>query len=187
MAPVKAVIAGNRFGLGARPGELVRIGDERTWLLDQLQGPSSAPQELRDLPDSASQFVRVQNLRQERRAARKADQDNTKAYGRFVREAYIEQTAARYRHAASTDLPFHERLVRFWSNHFAVSADKQPLPAIAGLMENEAIRPNVSNKFVDLLMSVEKHPAMIVYLDNQRSIGPNSTLGKRANHRRSDQ
>jgi uncharacterized protein (DUF1800 family) len=187
MIPLQAVVAGNRFGLGARPGELIRIRDQRAWLLDQLQGPSSAPQELSGLPDSASQFVRVQNLRQERRAARKADEDNTKAYGRFVREAYIEQTAARYRHAASTDLPFHERLVHFWSNHFAVSADKQPLPAVAGLMENEAIRPNISNKFVDLLMSVEKHPAMIVYLDNQRSIGPNSTLGKRANRRRNDQ
>ena len=92
-----------------------------------------------------------------------------------------------YRHAAQTDLPFHERLVHFWSNHFAVSADKQPLPAIAGLMENEAIRPNVSGRFADLLEAVEKHPAMIVYLDNQRSIGPNSQLGKRANRRRSDQ
>lgn len=187
MIPVKAVIARNRFGLGARPGELARHDDQQAWLLDQLQGPSRTPQELRDLPDSASQLVRVQDLRRERRAARKAEQDNTKAYGRFVREAYVEQTAARYRHAAATDLPFHERLVHFWSNHFAVSADKQPLPAIAGLMENEAIRPNVGNKFVDLLMSVEKHPAMIVYLDNQRSIGPNSTLGKRANRRRSDQ
>ena len=187
MIPIKAVIASNRFGLGARPGELARHADQQAWLLDQLQGPSRTPQELTDLPDTASQLVRVQDLRRERRAARKAAQDNTKAYARFVREAYIEQTAARYRHAASTDLPFHERLVHFWTNHFAVSADKQPLPAIAGLMENEAIRPNVSNKFVDLLMSVEKHPAMIVYLDNQRSIGPNSTLGKRANRRRSDQ
>lgn len=187
MIPMKAAIACNRFGLGARPGDLDKVNRQSAWLLDQLQGPSRTPKELRDLPDSASLLVEVQELRRERRAARKADEDITVAYGRFVRDAYIEQTAARYRHAASTDLPFHERLVHFWSNHFAVSADKQPLPAIAGLMENEAIRPNVSSNFVDLLMAVEKHPAMIVYLDNQRSIGPNSTLGNRANRRRSDQ
>lgn len=187
MIPMKAAIASNRFGLGARPGELERLDGHIAWLLDQLEGPSRTPRELADLPDSASLLVEVQNLRRERRAARKADEDFANAYGRFVRDAYAEQAAARYRHAASTDLPFHERLVHFWSNHFAVSADKQPLPAIAGLMENEAIRPNISGKFADLLMAVEKHPAMIVYLDNQRSIGPNSTLGKRANRRRNDQ
>ena len=60
------------------------------------------------------------------------------------------------------------------------------MPAVAGLLENEAIRPNVSGKFADLLMAVEKHPAMILYLDNQRSVGPGSELGRRANRRRSE-
>jgi uncharacterized protein (DUF1800 family) len=72
---------------------------------------------------------------------------------------YIDQTQARYRLAASTDYPFHERLVHFWTNHFAVSADKQPMPAIAGLYENEAIRPNITGNFADLLIACEQHPA----------------------------
>ena len=182
------VIAANRFGLGARPGELAGIGDRpRAWLLDQLDGPSRLPRVLRDLPDSPSLFVELQQIRRARRDAGQNGEDIAQKYGRFVRENYVEQASARYRHAAKTDLPFHERLVHFWSNHFAVSADKQPLPAIAGLMENEAIRPNVSGCFIDLLMAVEKHPAMIVYLDNQRSIGPKSTLGKRASRRRTEQ
>jgi uncharacterized protein (DUF1800 family) len=61
------------------------------------------------------------------------------------------------------------------------------MPALAGLYENEAIRPNVSGKFVDLLLAAEKHPAMITYLDNQRSVGPGSQLAKRASRRRRDQ
>ncbi len=188
MNPTDPVIAANRFGLGARPGELARIGDRpQSWLLDQLAGPSRLPRVLRELPDSASLFVEVQQIRRDQREAKRNDEEIVQRYGRFVREHYVSQTSARYRHAAKTDLPFHERLVHFWSNHFAVSADKQPLPAIAGLMENEAIRPNVSGSFIDLLMAVEKHPAMIVYLDNQRSIGPNSQLGKRANRRRTEQ
>ena len=188
MNPTDPVIAANRFGLGARPGELARIGNRpQTWLLDQLDGPSRLPSLLRKLPDSPSLFVELQQIRRDQREAKRNDEDIVQKYGRFVREHYVAQTSARYRHAAKTDLPFHERLVHFWSNHFAVSADKQPLPAIAGLMENEAIRPNVSGKFIDLLMAVEKHPAMIVYLDNQRSIGPNSQLGKRANRRRTEQ
>ena len=67
----------------------------------------------------------------------------------------MQQIEARYRVAAATDMPFFERLVHFWSNHFAVSADKQPVPAIVGLYENEAIRPNVNGKFADLLVAAE--------------------------------
>ena len=77
--------------------------------------------------------------------------------------------------------------MHFWSNHFAISADKQPLPAIAGLFENEAIRPHVTGRFADLLLAAEQHPAMILYLDNQRSIGPGSKLAKRANRRQNRQ
>ena len=52
---IETVIAANRFGLGAKPGELARIDkDPRAWLLDQLDGPSRLPGEIRDLPDSAS-------------------------------------------------------------------------------------------------------------------------------------
>ena len=45
---------------------------------------------------------------------------------------------------------------------------------LAGAMEREAIRPHVHGHFTDLLLAVEKHPAMLLYLDNQASIGPNS-------------
>lgn len=188
----RAVIAANRYGLGARPGDLPCIaGDPASWLLDQLQGPSRLSAEIRQLPGSAEVLVEVQNVRRRQRDAKRGRDELTpdivEKYGRVVRKHYIEQTAARYRAAAKSDTPFHERLVHFWSNHFAISADKQPMPAIAGLFENEAIRPHVSGKFVDLLLAVEQHPAMIVYLDNQRSIGPQSKLGKRANRRRSDQ
>ncbi len=190
---LETVIAANRFGLGARPGDFEKIGGKTEhWLLDQLAGPSRTPAELRGLPDSSSVFVEVQDVRRMRRETKQSAGDETapdivQKYGRMVRRHYMEQTGARYRHAAATDLSFYERLVHFWSNHFAISADKQPVPALAGLYENEAIRPNISGNFADLLIAVEQHPAMIVYLDNQRSIGPNSTLGKRANRRRNSQ
>jgi uncharacterized protein (DUF1800 family) len=179
-----AAIAANRFGLGARPGELDKIDQNpQAWLLDQLQGPSRLPSEISDLPDTADVLVEVQDLRREMRDQANGEPapDFVRKYGRTVREHYIEQTSARYRHAVASDFPFHERLVHFWSNHFAVSIDKQPLPAVAGLYENEAIRPHVTGNFADLLIACEQHPAMIMYLDNQRSIGPDSTLGRRAN------
>jgi uncharacterized protein (DUF1800 family) len=185
---LQTVIAANRFGLGARPGEFEKIDrNPRAWLLNQLQGPSREPEDLRKLPDSAAVLVGVQQLRREQRMERQRQEDEpspdlARQYGRTVRRHYMQQTEARYRVAAVTDRPFFERLVHFWSNHFAISADKQPVPAIAGLYENEAIRPNIAGKFADLLIAAEQHPAMIIYLDNQRSVGPNSTLGRRAAH-----
>ena len=185
---IEAAIAANRFGLGARPGELAEIAaDPRNWLLEQLYGPAKKLSTLQKLPSSAEVIVAVQDVRRAQRDAKNKGEDIVEKYGRVVRRHFIEQSLARYQVAASTDQPFHERLVHFWSNHFAISADKQPIPAIAGLYENEAIRPNITGNFADLLIAVEQHPAMILYLDNQRSIGPGSSLGKRANRRRSDQ
>jgi len=184
-----AAIAANRFGLGARPGDLARIDqDPQAWLIDQLEGPARTPDAIAGLPHSSAVLAEVQALRlEQRQRQRQSDAqpapDTVREYARTVRSHLLEQTDARYSTAASTDHPFYERLVQFWSNHFAVSIDKQPLPAIAGLYENEAIRPNVVGKFADLLIAAEQHPAMLVYLDNQRSIGPSSTLARRASQR----
>jgi uncharacterized protein (DUF1800 family) len=187
------VIAANRFGLGARPGELVSIDpDPRGWLLAQLQGRPALPAAFGDLADSAAILVEVQQVQEMRRDLKSASDDKPQAdivkkFGAVARRHYLAQTDARYRHAASTEQPFRERLVHFWSNHFAVSADKQPISALAGAFENEAIRPALSGSFYDMLLAVEKHPAMILYLDNQRSIGPRSELALRAKRRRKAQ
>ncbi|HEU4617209.1 MAG TPA: DUF1800 domain-containing protein [Gammaproteobacteria bacterium] len=104
----------------------------------------------------------------------------------FVRDHYMAQTGDRYRRAVETDAPFVERLVHFWSNHFAISADKKLLGAIAGLYEEEAIRPHVTGRFLDMLMGVEQHPAMLLYLDNAISMGPSSAAARLAARRGRD-
>lgn len=186
----ETVIAANRFGLGARPGEFAKIEpNPQGWLLNQIQGPAQAPAFLDGLPRSPAIIVQVQEVRQMRREAKQAAGDDpspdvVKKFGSVVRRHYIEQTDARFKVATSTDYPFHERLVQFWTNHFAVSADKQPVSALAGAFENEAIRPHLGGSFFELLLAVEQHPVMILYLDNQRSIGPGSELGQRASRRR---
>jgi uncharacterized protein (DUF1800 family) len=74
---------------------------------------------------------------------------------------------------------FGERLSMFWANHFAVSAVKGPhVRIIAGAFEREAIRPHVFGRFADMLLAVETHPAMLFFLDNQQSVGPNSVAGQ---------
>jgi len=77
--------------------------------------------------------------------------------------------------AVGAEIGFAERLVWFWSNHFCVSADK--ITSMAGAYEREVIRPHVLGRFVDMLQAVESHPAMLFYLDNVESMGPNSIAG----------
>ena len=87
----------------------------------------------------------------------------------------LNEAKARFDAATGADIGFVERLVWFWSNYFCVSADK--IPAMAGPYEREAIRPHILGRFADMLQAVEGHPAMLFYLDNVQSTGPNSTAG----------
>jgi uncharacterized protein (DUF1800 family) len=182
-----AVTAANRFGLGARPGELDRARhDARSWLKKQVAGTRSVPEEIRHLPTSAEIFKTYSELRRDRNDA-KSDSEAAKRLLGGLRAKlvpyYLDQVAARYRVAVHADESFRERLVHFWTNHFAVSADKPQVLALAGALENEAIRPHVAGRFADMLGAVEAHPAMILYLDNQGSTGPDSQLAQRRNRR----
>jgi uncharacterized protein (DUF1800 family) len=100
---------------------------------------------------------------------------------RLRRDALLEEASRRIERAVTTDAPLLERLVMFWSNHFCVSSNKGPVRGLAGGFEREAIRPHVLGRFADMLRAVEKHPAMLIYLDNQLSTGPNSKAGKGQN------
>ena len=91
-------------------------------------------------------------------------------------QIFLEEAKARIDAALGADLGFVERLVWFWSNHFCVSADKGPM--LCGAYEREAIRAHVLGRFADMLTAVESHPAMLMYLDNARSFGPDSTAGR---------
>jgi uncharacterized protein (DUF1800 family) len=94
-------------------------------------------------------------------------------------QLYLEEAKARFEAAIGAEIGFVERLVWFWSNHFCVSADKGQVRPLAGAFEREAIRAHVLGKFGAMLLAVESHPAMLMYLDNTRSIGPNSVAGLR--------
>jgi uncharacterized protein (DUF1800 family) len=91
-----------------------------------------------------------------------------------MRENFIREGKAHYDAAINAEIGFVERLVWFWSNHFCVNADTT---VMAGAYEREAIRPHVLGRFVDMLLAAESHPAMLIYLDNAQSTGPNSVAG----------
>ena len=85
------------------------------------------------------------------------------------------EARARFTAAHGAEIGFVERLVWFWSNHFCVSSFV--VPYMAGGYEREAIRPHVLGRFADMLIASASHPAMLIYLDNVRSVGPKSVAG----------
>ena len=96
-----------------------------------------------------------------------------------IQKTFRAEALARLQRAVLAECGFAERLVAFWSNHFCISAGKGELARIwAGSFEREAIRPHVMGRFADMLKAVEQHPAMLFFLDNQQSIGPDSRAGQ---------
>ena len=90
------------------------------------------------------------------------------------RQLFRNEARARFDAAINAEIGLVERLVWFWSNHFCVNADAT---VMAGGYEREAIRPHVLGRFKDMLLAAEGHPAMLLYLNNAQSIGPDSIAG----------
>jgi uncharacterized protein (DUF1800 family) len=194
----ESAIAANRFGLGARPGELASIsGHARDWLRAQLLAgpPTLAAAQLRS---STEILAAALELRREIQGARKAvlvtnnasdaagtevAQQVQQRLPQLLKPIYTTEVTARFAQAVTSEQPFVERLTHFWANHFAVSVDKQFLAGLAGSFEREAIRPHVLGEFRDMLLAAETHPAMLLYLDNYLSVGPNSQAAQRARRR----
>ncbi|MBQ0960615.1 DUF1800 domain-containing protein [Ideonella sp. 4Y11] len=198
-----AYIAAFRFGLGEASLEVVGA-DPRAWLLSQV-GPADPPAgTVRNAEDVLADRKRIHKLARElKRSSKDApsrmapDQPDgemapAKAPKKVVRaseagkgsvdlnRATREDRHVRVRTALATGRPFAEHLVWFWANHFTVSAAKGKARGLVGSFERDAIRPHIAGTFEAMLRASTVHPAMLQYLDNQRSAGPNSPQVKRA-------
>ncbi len=84
-----------------------------------------------------------------------------------------------FQRAIASRTGFRERLVAFWTDHFTVAANGPVLSALVPDLVENAIRPHVGGRFGDMLEAVTLHPAMLIYLNQVQSAGPNSVAGKR--------
>jgi uncharacterized protein (DUF1800 family) len=202
----EAALALHRFGLGPRAGSIADIAsDPRGALLAELDRAGAGRIGNGDLLTSGTAarvaFAYQQAQRAARQAERAAQQANAPSSGGsspemkdqsatppapmrnpgpgVPQQIYLSEAKARINAALDAEIGFVERLVWFWSNHFCVSADKGNVRPICGAYEREVIRANVLGRFSDMLLAVESHPAMLIYLDNARSIGPDSIAGLR--------
>lgn len=153
-----------RFGLGRR-GDEPLPADAGSWLVGQLrETDAGAP--------VAGIAEGLEALRSDRELKPPPEQRRSRAVFQADQRAALQ-------HALATTSPFRERLVWFWSNHFTVSA-RGGVAAVAGAFVAEAIRPHITGRFEDMLFAVMRHPAMLIYLNNVQSIGPDSPAGERS-------
>lgn len=200
-------VALQRFGLGARPGDLGAIaGDPRGAVLAEI-APDAALIADAALPDTVAALTEIRQIQAARKAVKQtasADanasqmsdanapmEDMSPAGGRPPKRTLPDgmdkpgnplapEIAARLDAAMRAQVGFAERWAMFWANHFAVEADSNQLVRwTAGAYDREAIRPHVFGRFVDLLYAATQHPAMLRYLNNATSIGPDSKAGLR--------
>jgi uncharacterized protein (DUF1800 family) len=184
--PQEAALALHRFGFGPRAGSIEEIAtDPRGALTAELDRPGAGQITNPDLPTSGAANRAVFEYNAERNAEKKRPrQDSAQAAMEAApakpeaiplpRQLFRNEARARIDGALNAEIGLVERLVWFWSNHFCVNQEKT---VMAGAYEREAIRPHVLGRFADMLLAAEGHPAMLLYLDNAQSIGPNSIAG----------
>jgi uncharacterized protein (DUF1800 family) len=203
--PKEAALALHRFGFGPRAGSISTIApDPRGALLAELERPNAGQIANADLPSSGAANRAVFEYNAERAANGKRERLRREAAAQVAmqnaagepameakpdalpaasaqpeavplpRQLFRKEAKARFDVAINAEFGLVERLVWFWSNHFCVNADAT---VMAGGYEREAIRPHVLGRFEDMLLAVEGHPAMLLYLDNAQSIGPGSVAG----------
>jgi uncharacterized protein (DUF1800 family) len=184
--PQEAALALHRFGFGPRAGSIEEIAtDPRGSLIADLDRPGAGQITNPALPTSGAANRAVFEYNAERNAEKKRPrQDSAQAAMEAApakpeavplpRQLFRTEARARIDAALDAEIGLVERLVWFWSNHFCVNQDKT---VMAGAYEREVIRPHVLGRFSDMLLAAEGHPAMLLYLDNAQSIGPNSIAG----------
>ena len=153
---ITALQAFKRFGFERRGSEPVP-DDINRWLTSQLTGPDPL---LAQSGPSTKNFAMV--MRRDDEAAK----SHLPLPVGFADLFQQDVTDALY-HAASTDLPFRERLVWFWTNHFTVSGRAGGwIFGLAGAVHARSDPAERDRAFSGLLKAVMRHPAMLWYLDN---------------------
>jgi uncharacterized protein (DUF1800 family) len=198
-----------RFGLGRRGTDPVPA-DPTRWLAAQLQGPdpariASAPSTARGLTALLEDRQRRRTAKLAgatsavtpaaltpaaspagratpamATAAAKPEAQPPQQPTSAARAVFEADARAELGNALTTPTPFRERLVWFWTNHFTVSIRQGGCQPLVGAFIEEAIRPNVTARFETMLQAVMHHPAMLLYLQNAESVGPDSPAGQRS-------
>ncbi|MFQ6549238.1 DUF1800 domain-containing protein [Aestuariibius sp. 2305UL40-4] len=182
--PFTPTLAETRFGVGLSP----RVSPPETTaaMLDRLAGPDLVAQRYAipnstEVTPSASEYSAAARARREASGTPR-EEEADKAFKAIRTQAMIrwaEFSTIALARSIETQDGLRERLVRFWADHFTIRAKGGQNLQFVPIYIEEAIRPHVTGRFSDMLKAVITHPRMLIYLDQNRSFGPNSKRAER--------
>ena len=174
-------VADIRFGCGLSP--LIAPTRSAEALLEGLHGQdtmrSAFPIETFDVflqRTAAFQRFSLQIRKEKNTAKAEALFKKRQKLNRDARNAmtrWFSQTVLRWTY---TEHGFRERLAFFWADHFTAHGRSGVLRRATSPFVEDAIRPNIATTFADLLIAAVTHPLMLHYLNQNRSVGPNSPV-----------
>ena len=171
-----------RFGYGPRGSDALAAepapdGLDPDRVLAQLQMPDP-PAEAYARPALADRLRLLAAARAER-----LGQNEGRAPDRRPAEALKQLEADDRRawllRAVAARAGFRERLVNFWANRLTVGSRKGDLAFLVAAYHDDVARSHLAGTFPDMLAASAFHPAMLHYLDQSRSVGPGSRVGRR--------
>ena len=182
MAKFDPELAEIRFGTGLSPGGAHPSSADA--IMARVTGSDTAASDY-PIPTFGSVRAQLYDDGAIGKAARKgSEQARQDAQQKLRQRMRTEQgnwfRAMLLRRVTSKD-GFRERLTAFWADHFTAVGKVNILRMMNAPYVEEAIRPNVTGRFADMLKAVIRHPVMLVYLDQLQSVGPNSMAAKRRN------
>jgi uncharacterized protein (DUF1800 family) len=178
----------------AAVGEGKLSAEEREHRRELRQGASAQVEELLDLPPD-QRMKQVLKMSPEEQLALSASlkggrgeafaegmlaqqRETLLAMNNPQRVVVSELTQAKLLRAIYSERQLDEVMTDFWFNHFNVFINKGADRYLLTGYERDVIRPHALGKFEDLLVATAKSPAMLFYLDNWLSVGPNSDLAR---------
>lgn len=175
--PALATLTAIRFGTGL-PGQGPG-GPEA--LIDELTAPDDLPGRFPVLDEAAAEALgaRVGPLRKAARRREPGAEEPYQQAKRDLRQAELRGAQMTLARALAAPIGFRERLQWFWADHFTVRARFVEHRAMPQAFVEGAIRPHVAGRFADMLKAATLHPMMMVYLDQTRSVGPQSKTGRK--------
>lgn len=192
----RALHALNRLAFGPRPGDVDRVVKDGVdvWIAQQLH-PEAIPDrevdarltkyptlEMSDAEILDTYYKPILEARKEAKAA--AAEAGQEVYPKAMlaelrkeippekrpQRVVQELMDQRLIRAVDSDRQLNEVMVDFWFNHFNVFSRKEIDRFLLTSYERDVIRPHIWGRFEDLLMATAKSPAMLIYLDNARSV-----------------
>lgn len=167
-------LAAIRLGYGLSP--LMPPPADAAAVLASVKVTAARPPEMTTAEAQAQQVATLQA-----RHRAKEGEAQKQAFDLVKRDVYGRTAAsyqARLAHAAGAPVGFGERLAQFWADHFTVRTTTLPQRWLSPAFIEEAIRPHIGGRFADMLKAAVTHPAMVLYLNQNQSVGPDSPAAK---------